>query len=129
MDVERSNRAREAIQQILHRVRTNLVEQKCFLARDPDDISPWGLFFAYRLCVDHIRSGEKASDPDAFEVIKTVRKTFITIDARWNVAGISSSCVDAAYEVWFVRESNKWSRGLSKVVRSARSHKLLLIRI
>lgn len=95
MNVERSSRAREAIQQILHKVKTNLVEKKCFLARDLDDMSPWGLFFAYRLCVDHIRCGEKSSDPDTSEVIKNLKNTFIIIDSRWNVAGIFSSCVDA----------------------------------
>jgi hypothetical protein len=127
MDAERSNHAREVIQQILHKVKTNLVEQKCFLARDPDDISPWGLFFAYRLCVDHIRSGERASGPDFSEVIKSLKETFVKIDARWNVAGISSSYFDASYEVSVVRGSNKWSRRLSKVIRSARSYQLLLI--
>jgi hypothetical protein len=127
MDAERSSHAREVIQQILHKIKTNLVEQKCFLGRDPDDISPWGLFFAYRLCVDHIRSGEKVSGPDSSEVIKNLRETFVTINARWNVAGISSSCSDASYKISMVRGSDIWSRCLSKAIRSARSYQLLLI--
>lgn len=59
------------------------MNKQCFLGRDLEDMSPWGLFFAYRLCVDHIRSGDKASS----KVIKSLRETLIAVDYRWNVAG------------------------------------------
>ena len=50
-------------------------------------MSPWGLFFAYRICVAHMRSGRETSDSS--EVVKSLREILLTVDVRWNAAGIS----------------------------------------
>jgi hypothetical protein len=50
-------------------------------------MAPWGLFFAYRICEDHMRSSRESSDSS--EVVKSLKQTFLAIDVRWNVAGIS----------------------------------------
>lgn len=86
---ERSQRAEEIIQQIITTVKLNLTERNCFMGRNPDDMSPWGLFFAYRICAYHIsRIGQGTCSPDLDKVAKSMRATFSTIDKRWNLAGI-----------------------------------------
>lgn len=65
----------------------NLTEKQCFLGRNPEDLPPWGLYFAYHICLVHIRSTRKT--PASSEVVKSLRETFLMIDARWNVAGMS----------------------------------------
>ena len=73
------------IQQIIERINANLVERQCFLGRSPEDMSPWGLFFAYRISSTHVRSLREISNSS--EVVKSLREAFRTIDVRWNVAG------------------------------------------
>ena len=51
-------------------------------------MSPWGLFFAYRIFVAHMRSNREA--PEAPELLKSLTDTFLTIDVRWNAAGTIS---------------------------------------
>ena len=82
-----SQRAIAVIQQITERISSNLVEKECFFGRNPEDMPPWGLFFAYYICRLHVRSGGETLDSP--EVVKSLRETFRTIDVRWNVAGMS----------------------------------------
>jgi hypothetical protein len=70
-------RARVVLQQITDRISANLVERQCFLGRDPEDMSPWGLYFAYRICGVHMRPTGKA--PHGTEVLKSLREAFQTM--------------------------------------------------
>ncbi|KAF2801827.1 putative fungal-specific transcription factor [Mytilinidion resinicola] len=89
-DTDRSQRARVVIRQINETVSRNLVRQRCFIGRDPEAISPWGLFFAYHLCGAHIRYGRGIP-----ELVKILRETFTGIDARWNAAGVYLQLLEA----------------------------------
>jgi hypothetical protein len=62
-----------------------MMEQGCFLGRDPEDMTPWGLFFGYQVCWAHMRPDRVA--PTSFEIVKTLKETFLAIDLRWNAAG------------------------------------------
>ncbi|KAL2127946.1 hypothetical protein VTI74DRAFT_9936 [Chaetomium olivicolor] len=90
---ERSRRARVVLEQISDRINDNLVERQCFLGRDPEDMSPWGLYFAYRVCEAHIRAPRKT--PHAATVMRSLREGFRTIDVRWNVAGLYLQLLEA----------------------------------
>jgi hypothetical protein len=88
VDSDRSQRAGVVVQQVTEKICTNLpVETQCFLGRNPEGMAPWGLFFAYRICGDHMRSSRESSNSS--EVLKSLKRTFIAIDVRWNVAGTS----------------------------------------
>ena len=87
VDTDRSQRARVVFQEINERINTNLVERQCFLGRSPEDMAPWGLFFAYQICGVHMRSGQVT--PDSSQIVKSLRETFLAMDVRWNVAGTS----------------------------------------
>ncbi|KAH8812965.1 putative fungal-specific transcription factor [Xylogone sp. PMI_703] len=92
-DKDHSQRARAIIQQITERIGINLVENQCFLGRNPEDMSPWGLFFAYHICKTHICYNREILD--ASGVVESLKKTFLTIDVRWNVAGIYLQLLEA----------------------------------
>jgi hypothetical protein len=47
-------------------------------------MSPWGLYFSYRICGAHM--GSKA--PHDREVVRSLREGLMSIDVRWNVAGV-----------------------------------------
>ena len=86
-DRDRSRRAKLVIQQITETISTNLVDHQCFMGRDPEDMSPWGLFFAYHVCGAHLHSSRAASDePD---ILKSLKEAFLAIDVRWHAAGTS----------------------------------------
>ena len=89
VDRDRSQRARLVIQQITEKIRTNLVKDQCFLGRDPEDMSPWGLFFAYHVCGVHMHSSRAASEEPG--IVKSLKEAFLAIDVRWNAAGTSCS--------------------------------------
>ena len=86
VDRDRSQRARVVIQQITATICTNLVDHQCFLGRNPEDMSPWGLFFAYHVCGTHMHSNRETSDEP--EIVKSLKEAFLAIDVRWNAAGI-----------------------------------------
>ncbi|KAL7917750.1 hypothetical protein ACQKWADRAFT_274362 [Trichoderma austrokoningii] len=88
-----SQRAKGVLHQIIGRVHANLIERQCFLGRESEDVSPWGLYFAYRVCGMLIRPNEKA--PHGVEVLKSLREAFQTISARWNVASIYLELLEA----------------------------------
>jgi hypothetical protein len=81
----RSKRAEVVLAQIIDKVKTNIVERQCFLGRNPEDVSPWGLFFAYRVCAAHIGSFRDTSGLS--EVLSNLRDGFQAVDVRWNVEG------------------------------------------
>ena len=85
VDRDRSQRARVIIQQITETIRANLVHDQCFLGRNPEDMSPWGLFFAYHVCGTYIHSNRDASNEP--EMVKSLKEAFCAIDVRWNAAG------------------------------------------
>jgi hypothetical protein len=75
------------------RISTNPIERQCFLGRDPEDMFPWGLFFAYRICGAHMQSTEKV--PHGSEVVKSLREALLTIDRWWNVASVYLQLLEA----------------------------------
>ncbi|KAH8126217.1 hypothetical protein LI328DRAFT_132004 [Trichoderma asperelloides] len=88
-----SRRARDVLHQITGRISANLVERRCFLGRDPEDVSPWGLYFVYRICGVLMRPSERALH--GAEVLKSLREAFQTISVRWNVAGVYFELLEA----------------------------------
>ncbi|KAJ5925054.1 hypothetical protein N7454_007693 [Penicillium verhagenii] len=88
-----SQRARTIIQQITDRISENLIERQCFLGRDPENISPWGLYFAYQVCGAHMRSSRPTKQQT--EVINSLREGLIAIDERWGVAGVYLQLLEA----------------------------------
>ncbi|KAF3403264.1 hypothetical protein DPV78_003533, partial [Talaromyces pinophilus] len=96
ISIERSQHAQEVIQQIIATVKLNLTDRNCFMGRNPDDMSPWGLFFAYRICAYHIsRIGQGTCSSDLDKVAKSMRETFSTMDKRWNLAGVYLQLLEA----------------------------------
>ncbi len=63
----------------------NQVEQQCFAGRNPEEMSPWGLFFAYHICAAHVRSDREAYA--SAEIVKIMREGLLMMDVRWNAAG------------------------------------------
>ncbi|MCJ1385696.1 hypothetical protein MMC17_008819 [Xylographa soralifera] len=92
-DRDRSQRARVIIQQITETICMNLVDHQCFLGRNPEDMSPWGLFFAYHVCGTHMHSIRDASDRP--EIVKSLKEAFCAIDVRWNAAGVYLQLLEA----------------------------------
>ncbi|KAL9487894.1 hypothetical protein ACSS6W_000171 [Trichoderma asperelloides] len=88
-----SRRARDVLHQITGRISANLVERRCFLGRDPEDVSPWGLYFAYRICGVLMRPSERALH--GAEVMESLREAFQTISVRWNVASVYLELLEA----------------------------------
>lgn len=70
-----------------------MIERQCFLGRDPEDMSPWGLYFAYRICGAHMRDISKS--PYGLEVVRSLREGFMSINVRWNVAGVYLQLLEA----------------------------------
>lgn len=56
-------------------------------------MSPWGLYFAYRICGAHMRTSSKSAH--GFEVVRSLREGFMSIDIRWNVAGVYLQLLEA----------------------------------
>ncbi|KAK2594640.1 hypothetical protein QQS21_007616 [Conoideocrella luteorostrata] len=98
LDGNRVQRAKAVLQQITERVNANLIERQCFMGRDPEDMSPWGLFFAYTICGAHMRSKRKA--PHAVEVIKSLRDGLLAVDTRWKVGGVYLRLLEAQEAIY-----------------------------
>lgn len=90
----------------------NLVENQCFFSRNLEEMPPWGVFFAYRICVAHLLSGRET--PKSSTVVKKMRETLLTTDARWNAAGIY-------YISTYTCEINHYYRRLSPTPRGTGS--------
>nr|UYO77232.1 ACN38 regulatory protein [Trichoderma psychrophilum] len=88
-----SRQARVVVQQITDRISANLIESQCFVGRDPEDLSPWGLYFAYRICGVHMRPTRRA--PHGAEVLRSLREAIQTVRVRWNVAGVYLQLLEA----------------------------------
>ncbi|MCJ1312282.1 hypothetical protein MMC25_005956 [Agyrium rufum] len=80
----RSQRARSFIREICDKININLVENRCYVGRDLEDISPWGLSFAYQICVVHVRCPQGLVPLAVFD---RLRDMLIMFDSRWNAAG------------------------------------------
>lgn len=81
-DSERSRCANFFLQQLIARIDANLIGVECMISRDHESIPPWGLFFAYRVCVTQSRLSSKNTE------VSNALRTFLTqIDSRWNIAG------------------------------------------
>ena len=85
---ERVQRAKAVMNETTERIYTNLIEQQCFLGRDPEDLSPWGLFFAYRLGALHSKT--QREDAKSAIMVKGLKEGLALIDARWHLAGKSA---------------------------------------
>lgn len=81
----RSQRARFVVEGITHTIRTSLLEQQCLVGRDPESVSPWGLFFGYRICVYYACSDQK--EAYALQIVDSLKEVFRNIEVRWNAAG------------------------------------------
>ncbi|KIM97046.1 hypothetical protein OIDMADRAFT_44475 [Oidiodendron maius Zn] len=92
-DKDRCQHARVVVQQITERIHTNLVEKQCFSCRNPEDMPPWGLFFAYHICRANMRLSRKTSKSS--KTVKYLRETFLAMDARWNAAGVYLQLLEA----------------------------------
>ncbi|KAL3469142.1 hypothetical protein BJX99DRAFT_87694 [Aspergillus californicus] len=104
-----SAHAKSLIGQVTRRVSTNLVERGCLLGRDVEEMAPWGLYFAYRVCEFHLRflrarkggsAGEDDGDADGTggeieEVVRCLKDAFRMIQERWRVAGIYLGLLEA----------------------------------
>lgn len=88
VDKVRSQRAREIVKQITTKIKTNMIDRQCFLDRNTESTSPWGLFFAYQICVYHIRIRLQTPDSDLAEVAKSLKEALSKVMTRWNLAGI-----------------------------------------
>ena len=85
----RVERAKAVMQQIIDEIKANVIEKRCFLGRNPEDLSPWGLLFAYHVCLAHVRYEMKS--PELSELVNSMKRTMVQIDTRWNAAGIYRS--------------------------------------
>ncbi|AEO66360.1 uncharacterized protein THITE_2114411 [Thermothielavioides terrestris NRRL 8126] len=114
---DRALRARAVLDQVISRINANLVERQCFLDRDPEDMSPWGLYFAYRICGahshhhhhhhhhHHMRNPQLGTTTPhgtprgwaatASVVARSLREAFRAIDVRWKVAGVYLRLLEA----------------------------------
>nr|UIK22900.1 transcriptional regulator [Trichoderma rhododendri] len=88
-----SRQARVVLQQITDHISANLVESRCFVDRDPEDMSPWGLYFAYCICGAHMRPTRRA--PHGVEVLRSLREALQTVGIRWNVASVYLQLLEA----------------------------------
>ncbi|KIW40304.1 uncharacterized protein PV06_07511 [Exophiala oligosperma] len=73
------------VEGITHTIRTSLLEQQCLVGRDPESVSPWGLFFGYRICVYYACSDQK--EAYALQIVDSLKEVFRNIEVRWNAAG------------------------------------------
>ncbi|KAL4780858.1 hypothetical protein BJX76DRAFT_364026 [Aspergillus varians] len=87
--------AKLVLQQITDRISTNLIERQCFIGRDPEDISPWGLYFAYQVCGAHVRLSRESQSQQRVEVARSLREAFLAINVRWHVAGVYLRLLEA----------------------------------
>ena len=80
-------RATAAVQYITERISANMIKRQCLVDRNPEDMSPWGLYFAYHVCRFHLPS--RRTSPASAEIDKSLRDTFVKMDVRWSIAGQS----------------------------------------
>jgi hypothetical protein len=66
-----------------------MIERQCLVDRNPEDMSPWGLYFAYHICRFH--TPHYRTCPISADIVKSLRDTFVTMDVRWSSAGESLS--------------------------------------
>ncbi|PVH76679.1 hypothetical protein DL98DRAFT_550977 [Cadophora sp. DSE1049] len=86
-------RAHKIVYQIISTIRINLLENDCLLGRSPEEIPPWGLFYAYRIVVFHLNSREEDSGIE--DVIAVLKEALKKLDARWNAAGVYLQLLEA----------------------------------
>jgi hypothetical protein len=80
-----TDRAHQAIQQIISTIRINLLEKGCLFNRSPEEMPPWGFFYAYRTGVFQLKSREE--DTGILEVTTALKGALRKLDTRWNAAG------------------------------------------
>ncbi|KFZ05697.1 hypothetical protein V501_08118 [Pseudogymnoascus sp. VKM F-4519 (FW-2642)] len=92
-DTNRTQHSKDVVQQITEKISVNLVENQCLFNRNFENMPPWGVFFAYRICVAHLLSGRET--PKSSAVVKTMKETLLETDARWNAAGAYLQLLEA----------------------------------
>ncbi|KAF2111959.1 putative fungal-specific transcription factor [Lophiotrema nucula] len=74
-------------------ISVNLIEQQCQIGRNPERMSPWGLFFAYHICRVHLRS--RRSSSVSAEIVRSLTHTFQNVATRWNIASVYLQLLEA----------------------------------
>ncbi|PYI01439.1 putative fungal-specific transcription factor [Aspergillus sclerotiicarbonarius CBS 121057] len=99
VNAERIRCARSVLEKVTDRIGANLVERQCFLGRDPADLSPWGLFFAYQICGAHMRAPERSAP--LLEVVRCLKEGLLAINVRWKAAGVYLQLLEAQEAIRF----------------------------
>ncbi|KAF2441019.1 hypothetical protein P171DRAFT_393830 [Karstenula rhodostoma CBS 690.94] len=72
----------------------NFTESICPLTnRPPEEMSPWGCFFAYQVCAVHLRVRQRNRGEE--EVVKFFKEAFEVIDRGWRAAGVYLKLLEA----------------------------------
>lgn len=85
--IKHRNLADQFMKQLISRINANLVESQCLATRDSEDMPPWGLFFAYRVCVILATRSSTASKSDSRQVLHALKESLGRIEERWCAAG------------------------------------------
>lgn len=70
-----------------------MAEKHCLVGRNPEEMSFWGIFFAYQIMGFYMCSSSLGSD--SIKVVKAMREAFHAINNRWKVAGIYLQLLEA----------------------------------
>jgi hypothetical protein len=84
---ERLSRAFAVCQLVTKRLQIpNFTESICPLtSQTPEEMSPWGCFFAYQVCAVHLRAKQRGGGEE--EVVKFFKEAFGVINRGWRAAG------------------------------------------
>ncbi|KAF2704988.1 putative fungal-specific transcription factor [Pleomassaria siparia CBS 279.74] len=77
---------------ITETITANLVQKRCFVDRDPESTSPWGLYCVYRICASFLRD---ENEPESKAMMAKLKESFYTVDRRWNAAGVYLQLLEA----------------------------------
>ncbi|KFY27503.1 hypothetical protein V491_00888 [Pseudogymnoascus sp. VKM F-3775] len=93
ININCTQHSKAIVQQITEKISVNLVKKQCFFSRNLEDMPPWGVFFAYRICVAYLSSSQET--PKSSTVVKKMRETLLETDARWHAAGTYLQLLEA----------------------------------
>lgn len=73
-DTDCARCTKEMIRRTTEQVHRNVLEQRCFLKRDPEEVSPWSMYFGYQICAVHIRYARAATE--SAKLVRILRTVF-----------------------------------------------------